>query len=70
MGRQVGKLWPFPYRITIWTKDGQNLIRDVGGMEHFICAHAAWEAAVAAYPNDMVCLQEGVRLIKQSDRQG
>lgn|GEM_PF-4936357 len=69
MGREVGKLFAATYRIVLRDQAG-NMIRDVATAEHHAVAVGAYEQAIGAYPDDVVCLQSGIRLLRRSDRQG
>lgn len=47
--------------------EGENLVEVLGRLADLSVAHAAFEAAVAKYPEKRICIREKARVIRRSD---
>jgi hypothetical protein len=58
----------FSIRIDLWDEAGDNIVEHVVGIEDYTVARAAYEAAVARWPGEMVTLRQGARVVFDSRR--
>jgi hypothetical protein len=58
----------FSFRIDLWDEAGDNIVEHVAGVEDYTVARAAYEAAVARWPGEMVTLRQGARVVFDSRR--
>jgi hypothetical protein len=56
----------FRYRIDRWDAAGDNVLEHVAGLEDFAVAQAAYDRACRRWPKDRITLQQGARLIQES----
>jgi hypothetical protein len=56
----------FKYRIDRWDAAGHNVLEHVAGLEDFAVAQAAYDRACRRWPKDRIALQQGARLIQES----
>jgi hypothetical protein len=55
------------YTLDVYDERG-NLVEVLGRVADLAVAHAAFEAAVAKYPDKRICIRERCRVIRSSDR--
>ena len=58
----------FPFRVDIWTADGESIVKHVAGVEDYQVALAAFRAACERWPNVPITLRQGARVIEDSRR--
>ena len=58
----------FAHRIDMWDDDGQNIIEHLAGVEDFEVATATYRAARQRWPNAVITLRQGARVIEDSRR--
>jgi hypothetical protein len=58
----------FVYRIDIWTNDGKNILEHLAGVENLNVARAAYRAACERWPNAVITLRQGARIVEDSRR--
>jgi hypothetical protein len=72
-GRKVIFERPDPVETLRYSLDvfdaGDNLIEVLGRLADLSAAQAAYEAAVAKYPDKRICLRQMCRVIRSSDRE-
>ena len=57
----------FNYRIVIW--DGDHKADEPAGVDDFDMAQACYDIAKQKHPDLLVTLQQGIRVIRRSDRE-
>ena len=58
----------FAYRIDVWTDDGKNIVEHLAGLENLNVARAAYLAACERWPNAVITLRQGARVVEDSRR--
>lgn len=61
------KLFEYPYRVIRWSTTG-TMIEEVAGAAHFSVALAAFEAALNAWRDEEMTLQQGARIMRKGLR--
>ncbi|ULB12537.1 hypothetical protein ORIO_22455 (plasmid) [Cereibacter azotoformans] len=61
------KLFEYPYRVIRWSTTGA-MIEEVAGAAHFSVALAAFEAALNAWRDEEMTLQQGARIMRKGLR--
>lgn len=56
----------FVYRIDIWTDDGKSILEHLAGVENLIVARAAYRAACERWPNAVITLRQGARVVEDT----
>ena len=58
----------FAHCIDMWTDDGKNIIEHLAGVEDFTVALATYHAARERWPEAVISLRQGTRVIEDSRR--
>lgn len=61
------ELFEYPYRVIRWSTSG-TMIEEVAGAVHFSVALAAFEAALNAWRDEEMTLQQGARIMRKGLR--
>lgn len=56
----------FTYRIDIWDDTGHSIMEHVVGVEDFQVGEATYRAACDRWPNSVLTLRQGARVIHES----
>ena len=59
----------FPHRIDAWTDDGENIVEHLAGVEDFTVAQATYWAACERWPNAVITLRQGARVVEGQSAQ-
>jgi hypothetical protein len=59
----------FSFRIDTWDDAGDKPLEHIAGIEDFAVARAAYRAALIRWPNAVITLRQGARVVLDS-RQG
>jgi hypothetical protein len=62
----MATFFDYPFRVCRWTAQ-DTFIEEVAGTTHFTMADALWATAQEVWPNDIITLQHGIRVIKRSE---
>jgi hypothetical protein len=58
------------YRIDVWTGDGESIVEHLAAVENLIVARAAYRAACERWPNSVITLRPGARVIEDTGAGG
>jgi hypothetical protein len=58
----------FAHRIDRWDDNGDNIIDHIAGVEDYTIARKAFYAAVVRWPDAMITLRQGARVVLDSRR--
>jgi hypothetical protein len=58
----------FQHRIDAWSDDGENIVEHLAGVEDFEVAQATYRAACERWPNAVITLRQGTRVVEESRR--
>jgi len=56
----------FAFNIDVWDANGINIIEHLSGLDDFLMAVAAYEAAVSAKPKEKISLRQGARVVRKN----
>jgi hypothetical protein len=58
----------FAYRIDLWDSSGDNIVEHLAGVEDLEIAMDTYRSAVKRWPEGVITLRQGVRVIEDSRR--
>ena len=58
----------FPFRIDVWTANGESIVEHVAGVEDYQLALATYRAACQRWAGTPITLRQGARVIEDSRR--
>jgi hypothetical protein len=56
----------FSYRIDMWTIDGEYVLDHLAGIEDFQLAQATYQAACRRWPDTVITLRQGAKVIEDN----
>jgi hypothetical protein len=56
----------FSYRIDTWTIDGEYVLDHLAGIEDFQLAQATYQAACRRWPDTVITLRQGAKVIEDN----
>jgi hypothetical protein len=58
----------FTFRVDTWTPDGESIVEHVAGIEDYQVALVTYRAACQRWPDILITLRQGARVIDDSRR--